>query len=199
MYEVYEVYSDMHFWIHLFKCVKERFHVKAVFVTNRFINVTGYIWSGGWLSILFLMLVFFLFGIVFFLFFCFDIYPLLVKNLSVLIFNGDIFCHLDKISSFLTKEINDRLSVWSIWSVFWYFTVQRFKILRLYTPKIFLFLKSRLLLTLSLVFFVRIQTLCNLITLKLKKLWIWNFKSLFMWKQWLICCNVICMKIMIEL
>ena len=148
----------------------------------------------------FLDVVFFLFSIVFFLFFCFDIYPLLVKNLSVLIFNGDIFCQLDKISSFLTKEINDRLSVWSIWSVFWYFTVQRFIYTpRLYTPQIFLFLKSSLLLTLSLVFFVRIQTLYNLITLKLKKLWIWNFKSLFMWKQWFICCNVICLKIMVEL
>ena len=47
----------MDLFIHLFKCSKNNFRVKLGFVSKSVINVIGYIWSGGWVPMLFLILV----------------------------------------------------------------------------------------------------------------------------------------------
>ena len=39
--------------------VKEIFHVKAVYVSNLMLNISGYIWSGGWVTLLLLILALF--------------------------------------------------------------------------------------------------------------------------------------------
>ena len=61
---------------------------------NSIINISGYIWSGSW---------YLAFSIVFFYFYI--LIYISYKISSELIFIGDNFCHNDKISSLLNKEL----------------------------------------------------------------------------------------------
>ena len=77
--------------------------MEAVFVSNLTINISAYIWSGGWVPMLFLVLL--LFYLILCFYFYIATYTLSVKISAVLIFVGHNFRHLNKILSPLTNEI----------------------------------------------------------------------------------------------
>ena len=77
----------------LLNAVKKTFHAKAVFVLNSIINISGYIWRGSWVPVLFLILVLFYLVLCFPIFISWYIYTLSVKISSVLILIGHNFRH----------------------------------------------------------------------------------------------------------